>query len=236
VLSHRAFTIVGILLFFVGSLFLKRFIGSEFFPDTDESQFSLIYKTPSAPVSNGPRRSPQRLEKIVQEQAGALKEGGKESPLYTTVLSDTGLPIGRTAIFSTNTGTHSANLQVNLVPRMERPMSDVVASEKVRKALKDAVPGTQVFFFIGGIVKRILNFGAAAPIDVEVLGYDLDTGSEYAKKLMAKMRMLTDAKGQPIVVDVQSSREENSPEFDVTVDREKAGLLNVPNKTWRRPS
>ncbi len=143
------------------------------------------------------------------------------------MLSDTGLPIGRTAIFSTNTGTHSANLQVNLVPRMERPMSDIVASEKVRKALKDAVPGTQVFFFIGGIVKRILNFGAAAPIDVEVLGYDLDTGSEYAKKLMAKMRMLTDAKGQPIVVDVQSSREENSPEFDVTVDREKAGLLNV---------
>src|ERR1017187_4334433 len=53
------------------------------------------------------------------------------------------------------------------------------------------------------------------------------TASEYAKKLMAKMRMLTDAKGQPIVVDVQSSREENSPEFDVTVDRENARLLNV---------
>ena len=227
VLSHRALTIAAILLFFVGSLFLKRFIGSEFFPDTDESQFSLIYKTPIGTRVERTEEVTQRLEKIVQAQLAPLKEGNKKSPLYTTVLSDTGLPIGRTAIFSTNTGTHSANLQVNLVPRMERPMSDIVASEKVRKALKDAVPGTQVFFFIGGIVKRILNFGAAAPIDVEVLGYDLETGSEYSKQLMAKMRMLTDAKGRPIVTDVQSSREENSPEFDVTVDREKAGLLNV---------
>jgi multidrug efflux pump subunit AcrB len=169
----------------------------------------------------------QQLEKIVQDQLAPMRSGGKETPLYTTVLSDTGLPIGRTAIFSTNTGTHSANLQVNLVPRMERPMSDVVAAEKVRAALKDAVPGTQVFFFIGGIVKRIQNFGAAAPIDVEVLGYDFEAGSKYGNELMAKMRLLTDAKGRPIVVDVQSSREENSPEFDVIVDREKAGMLGI---------
>jgi len=156
-----------------------------------------------------------------------VRSGGKETPLYTTILSDTGLPLGRTAIFSTNTGTHSANLQVNLVPRMERPVSDVTAAEKVRAALKDAVPGTQVFFFIGGIVKRIQNFGATAPIDVEVLGYDFEAGSSYGKELMAKMRTLTDSKGRPLVVDIQSSREENSPEFDVDVDREKAGMLGV---------
>jgi multidrug efflux pump subunit AcrB len=137
------------------------------------------------------------------------------------------LPIGRTAIFSTNTGTHSGNLQVNMVSRLARPISDVQAEEKIRAALKDTLPGTQLYFFIGGIVKRIQNFGAAAPIDVEILGYDFDAGSRYARELMAKMRTLTDAQGRPIVVDVQSSREENSPEFDVYVDREKAGTLGV---------
>ena len=46
VLRHRLLTIAGILLFFIGSMFVKRGIGSEFFPESDESQFSITYKTP----------------------------------------------------------------------------------------------------------------------------------------------------------------------------------------------
>jgi multidrug efflux pump subunit AcrB len=76
-------------------------------------------------------------------------------------------------------------------------------------------------------VKRIQNIGATAPIDVEILGYDFEAGSTFGKELMAKMRALSAAQGRPLVTDVQSSREENSPEFDVIVDREKAGLLGV---------
>ena len=227
VLSHRLWTVLGIVAFFFGSLQLKRFIGSEFFPDTDESQFTITYKSPIGTRVERSEQVTQQLEKIVQDQLAPLRIDGKETPIYSTVLSDVGLPIGRTAIFSTNTGTHSGNLQANLVPRGERPFSDVVAAEKVRAALKNAVPGTQWFFFVGGIVKRIQNFGATAPIDVEILGYDFDAGSEYGKRLMDKMRGLTDAQGRPLVVDIQSSREENSPEFDVNVDREKAGMLGV---------
>ena len=227
VLSHRFITIVGIAAFFAGSLYVKRFVGSEFFPETDESQFTINYKTPIGTRVEKTEEVTQRLEKIVQDQLVPMRVGGKDMPLYTTILSDSGLPMGRTAIFSPNTGTHSGNLQVNLLPRVERPISDVVAAEKIRTALKDALPGTQIFFFIGGIVKRIQNFGAAAPIDVEVLGYDFEAGSTYARDLMAKMRLLTDSQGRPIVVDVQSTREENSPEFDVIVDREKAGMLGV---------
>jgi hydrophobe/amphiphile efflux-1 (HAE1) family protein len=227
VLAHRFWTILGIVLFFVGSLQLKKLVGSEFFPETDESQFSITYKTPIGTRVEKTEEVTQRLEKIVQDQLVPMRVGGKETPIYTTMLSDTGLPLGRTAIFSTNTGTHSANLQVNLVPRVDRPISDVVAAEKIRTALKDGLPGTQIFFFIGGIVKRIQNFGATAPIDVEILGYDFEAGSKYGNELMAKMRLLTDKEGRPIVVDVQSTREENSPEFDVNVDREKAGMLGI---------
>jgi hydrophobe/amphiphile efflux-1 (HAE1) family protein len=227
VLSHRLITILAIAAFFFGSMQLRRLVGSEFFPETDESQFSITYKTPIGTRVERTEQVTQRIEKIVQEQLAPMRSGGKEEPIYTTILSDTGLPMGRTAIFSANTGTHSASLQVNLLPRVDRPISDVTAAEKVRAALKDAVPGTQVFFFIGGIVKRIQNMGATAPIDVEILGYDFEAGSTYGKELMAKMRALSDSQGRPLVVDVQSSREENSPEFDVIVDREKAGLLGV---------
>lgn len=227
VLRHRAITLTGIALFFMASLALKSKVGSEFFPDSDESQFSINYKTPIGTRVTRTEEVTERIEKIVQAELAPLKSGNETKPLYTTVLSDTGLPVGRAAIFSANTGTHAANVQVNLVPRVDRPVTDVWAAEKVRTALRDAVPGTQIFFFTGGIVKRILNFGAAAPIDVEILGYDFDTGSQFAKQLMERMRGLTDRLGRPLVTDVQSSREENSPELDVDVDREKAGLAGV---------
>ncbi len=227
VLRHRALTLTGIAVFFVASLALKSKVGTEFFPDSDESQFSITFKTPIGSRVERTEQVTERIESIVQEQLKPLQEGGKATPLYTTVLSTTGLPAGRSAIFSGNTGTHAGSVQVNLVPRVDRPVSDLWAAEKVRAALSDTVPGTRVFFFTGGIVKRILNFGAAAPIDVEILGYDLEAGSSFANQLIDKMRALTDAQGRPLVTDVQASREENSPELDVEVDREKAGLAGV---------
>lgn len=226
VLRHRAVVIGGILLAFAASLLLTKKIGTEFFPDADESQFQVIYKTPIGTRVELTEKVTERIEQKVREAlAGDRAEGG--GPPYTTLLSDTGLPGGRTALFTANTGPHSGNLAVNLVPRGQRGLSDVEAAEKVRAALRDALPGTQSFMFIGGIVKRILNFGAAAPIDVEIVGYDLEAAGTYAKRILGKMRAATGEDGRPFVTDVQISREENYPELDVVVDREKAGMLGV---------
>jgi len=98
----------------------------------------------------------------------------------------------RTALFSANTGSHAGNVQVNLVSRNDRLVSDVEATEKVRAALRDALPGIQVYFFTGGIVKRFLNMGSAAPIDIEILGYDVDAGSRFARDLLSKLNALSD--------------------------------------------
>jgi hydrophobe/amphiphile efflux-1 (HAE1) family protein len=225
VLNHRALVIVAILIAFVGSLFLTRWIGTEFFPDTDESQFQIAYKTPIGTRVEKTELVTERIERGIETSLGPSDKGGKQ--LFTTMISDTGLPLGRTALFTANTGPHSGNVQVNLSPRTERSISDVQAAERVRSALRDTLPGTQTYFFIGGIVKRILNFGAPAPIDVEILGYDLDAGGDYAKNVMEKMRTLTDRDGKLLLTDLQISREENYPELDVVVDREKAGTLGL---------
>ena len=148
-------------------------------------------------------------------------------PVATTVISTVGLPQGRTALFTSNTGPHAGTVQAYLVPHTQRPITDEEAADKVRAGLRDAIPGVQSYFFVGGIVKRILNFGAAAPIDIEVVGYDLDAGSDYAKRLLPRLRALSAPDGRPMLTDLQISREENYPELDVVVDREKAGMLGV---------
>ncbi len=222
VLRHRAPVVVGILALFAASLLLVRKIGSEFFPDSDEGQFSVIYKAPIGTRVEHTEKIAERVEKAITSN---LVDGDK--PTFTTMLADNGLPGGRTAIFTSNTGPHAGNVQVNLLPKTARSFSDVQATEKIRAALKDQMAGIGVYYFTGGIVKRILNFGAPAPIDIEILGYDLDQASSYAKTISAKLRELTDATGAPLLTDVQITREENYPELDVVVDRSKAGTLGI---------
>src|SRR5262245_3184932 len=223
VLRHRLLTVGGILLVFGLSLFLKRFIGTEFFPDSDESQFAVNFKAPIGTRVENTELAAEKMEQAVNQK---LVAGGK--PTSTTVIADVGLPLGRTAVFSQNTGPHSGNTLVNLVPRSQRARSDVQAAEAVRAALRDALPGTQVYFFIGGIVKRILNFGAPAPIDIEIVGHDIEAGAAYAKQVMTRLRALDDPTDhKPWMTDLQISREENYPELDVVVGRQKAGTLGL---------
>lgn len=226
VLRHRLIVVSGILAMFVASLFLSKKVGTEFFPEADESQFSVIFKTPIGTRVERTEDASAKIERRVLEALAPLKaKDGR--PIVDVMIADNGLPMGRTAIFTSNTGPHSGNVQVNLVRHAERSASDVAATEKVRGALRDALPGTQVYYFTGGIVKRILNFGSPAPIDVEILGYDFADGSEFARRVHQKLRGLSDGDGKPFLTDVQISREENYPELDVVVDRQKAGVLGL---------
>ncbi len=222
-LRHRWLVIASILGLFVLSLGLVKRIGTEFFPSSDESQFSITFKTPIGTRVEKTEETAKVIEDVIDRSL--TLEGGQK--IYTTVISDSGLPPGRSALFTGNTGPHAGSVSVNLLPRVQRDLSDEQAAERVRSSLRDAVPGTQLYFFTGGIVKRILNFGSDAPIDVEILGYDLNDASNYARKIRDRLSELSDVDGRPLLTDVQISREENYPEFDVTVDRQKAGTLGV---------
>ena len=225
VLRHRLVTVVTILGLFAASLLLGRRLGTEFFPESDESQFSASFKAPIGTRLERTEQVAARLEQAVRQNLGMKSRTG--GPVVGTLMSACGLPLGRGSLFTGNTGPHAGTVSVNLVPRIERTIGDVAATDKIRQAVRDTFPGVQIFFTTGGIVKRILNFGAPAPIDVEILGYDLGSGAGYARQVAAKMRALSDSAGNPLLTDVQISREEDYPELDIAVDRAKAGVLGL---------
>lgn len=227
VLGHRAITIVGILALFAASMGLARLVRTEFFPASDESQFGVVYRAPLGTRVEKTERVAMVIEGAVRQNVVENSPGSPPRVLWNTMVSTSGLPSGRGALFQPNTGPHSGTLQVNLVPPGERPLSDVEAMGQVRQALRGSLPGTQVFFGAGGIVKRILNLGSTAPIDVEILGYDLEAGADYARSLLARMRQLKDKDGQPLLTDLLVSREEDYPELNIDIDREKAGVLGL---------
>src|SRR4030065_686745 len=114
-------------------------------------------------------------------------------------------------IFSSRfAGPHTGNVFLNLVSQGQRERS----SETIARALREKVrqiPGATISVYPGGIVSRVINIGSDDPLDVEVLGFDLETGSRLAKEAD---QILRNVQG---VTDVQVGREEGFPEYQVLV-------------------
>src|SRR5215470_10462274 len=143
---------------------------------------------------------------------------------YTSIVSTVGVPGGRSGVFSTNTGPHSAQLQVYLSNPDQRKRKDTEIVAAIRPKFGGQFPGTTYQVQFGGIVSRILNFGAQAPIEIEQLGYDLRDAQTVSREVA---RTLTETQG---VADVFVSREENYPQFDIVVDREKAATAGLSQR------
>ncbi len=229
VLHRRVVTLTFILGVFAASLLLSRKIGTEFFPQADEAQFSINVKTPIGTRLEKTEQVTTRIENAIRRTLGPTQFAPDDDghAIIRSVVTNAGAAGGRGAAGSPNTGPHAGNLQINLLPRTERPISDVAAVEKMRAVLQTELPGMLVTFSTGGIVRRIMNMGAPAPIEIEILGQDVEGGSEYATRLLAELRVAAGPGGRPVLTDLLMSRETNYPQIDVVVDREKAGILGL---------
>ena len=92
---------------------------------------------------------------------------------------------------------------------------------EVRPKIVKLFPGVSMYFDPGGLVKRVTSFGSQKAVDVEIYGHDFGA----AREVIARVKEIMEQ--TPGLADVESNREENYPEVNVTVDREKAALLGI---------
>jgi CzcA family heavy metal efflux pump len=210
-MENRKKIIFGVVGFFFVSLGLFFFIGTEFFPDQDESQFTVSFKMPVGTRYETTNQMSKNIEETIR----------KEVPEMQAMVADAGVPSSRNAqSFGRNAGSHAGNIQVALVPPDKRQRSMFEITKALRQKLTK-IPGTLVLLNPAGILRYLMNFGSSAPIDVEIRGYDLETGSALAKQINEIVR------STPGAVDVQTSRDDNLPELRVSIDRNKAGVLGI---------
>ena len=214
VLGHRRLFIVMVLLIFIGSLALIPRIGTEFLPVSDESQFRIVLR---APVG----QRVERTELQVTEVERVLRTAIPSNELETIVSSTGILSQGRASLFNPNTGPHTSSIQVYLVSPEKRTRSQVDIMNDVRPKIVKLFPGVSMYFDPGGIVKRVTSFGSQKAVDVEIYGYDFDK----AREVIAQVKEIMEQ--TPGLADIEPSREENYPEINLTVDREKAALLGI---------
>ncbi len=214
VLAHRRLFITGILLLFAASLALAPKIGTEFLPVSDESQFRIVLRGPVG----------QRVEKTEQQVAEVERVLRAQIPAeeLETIVSSTGvLAQGRSSLFNPNTGPHTSCISVHLVTPDKRKRNQVQIMNDVRPKVLKLFPGVAMFFDPGGLIKRVTSFGSQKSVDVEIYGYDFEKAREVIRQVESIMHQI------PGLADIEVSREENYPEVNVVVDREKAALLGI---------
>jgi CzcA family heavy metal efflux pump len=212
-LSHRKIVVLAVGVTFLGSLPLYFFIGTEFFPAMDESQFRYVVQLPVGTRLEESVRAAARMEKIIQETIG---------PETQAIQANFGLPTAtRSALFSTNTGPHTGRIQALLVDPGKRELSSDALMDKLRPVLMREFPGVRIFFSSGGMVSRLISFGNENPIDIEILGYDLDVSGKLAVQVADLVRSTPGAR------DVRISRERDYPQQNIVIDRERASLMGL---------
>jgi CzcA family heavy metal efflux pump len=211
ILNHKRYVVFGVAGFAILSFGLFKFVGTEFFPDSDESQFSVSVKLPVGTRIEETEKYIKQVEEVIR----------KNIPEVKTIISDIGIPSQKSGnLFSSNAGTYAANVSVQLVEPTQRKRTEAEIINAIRPKLL-AMPGARMYVTPGGFLHFLLNFGSSAPIDVEIMGFDIPTATRLAHEVYSMVR------STPGAVDAQISQDPNLPQLRVVVDRDKAGALGV---------
>jgi multidrug efflux pump subunit AcrB len=207
--ENRAIFLVcffGFCLLSIGILY--PWLGQDFFPSVDGGQFKLHVR-----ASTGLRI--EETAKLCDEIDQTIRERIPKSELVT-IIDNIGIPYSGLNLSYSNSapvGTADADILVSL---QEKHHPTALYMEDLRKKLLTKFPGTIFYYLPTDIVSQILNFGLPAPLDVQVIGNDLEANHAYAEKLLAQIRHV------PGTTDLRIQQPFNSPKLTVNVDRTKS--------------
>jgi len=210
-LERPGITVLVIMGSFVVSLGLYPLLGLAFFPRTDPGQFVISLKAPTGSRLEVTNQYVSRIENDIHNVI--------PSDDLQIIVSNIGLTPDLSSIYSSNSGQHTAFVQVSLRP--EHKVSTFSYMDRVRQKLASDLPEVSTYFQTGGLVDSVVNQGIPAPIDIQVTGNDQHSAYEIASELATKLRSL------PEVSDVLIPQDLDYPGLQLNVRRELAARLGL---------
>jgi multidrug efflux pump subunit AcrB len=196
---------------FVLSFALFPLMGMSFFPRTDAGQFVINVKAPTGTRIEMTDSDVKQVEEIVRQVVPANE--------LETIVSNTGVMADLSALFTPNSGMHTAFVQVGL--KSGHQVSSFEYMARVRRRLDREMPQLRTYFQSGGLVDAVLNQGAPAPIDIQVSGMDLKTDDKFAQEIARQVR------AQSGISDVYIPQDMDYPALEVNVNRARASELGL---------
>jgi multidrug efflux pump subunit AcrB len=199
---------------FAVSLLVFPMLGTELFPTTDSGQFVIHYR---APVGMRVELTEQLTEQLEDTIRGVIPKSE-----LSTVVSNIGLAAGFSSIYSPNSSSDSGFVMVALKPDHKVSTWRYVA--ELKRILPRTIPQLHTFFSSGSIIDSVLNFGLAAPIDVQV------GGQRYGDIFPIARRIARNLRGLPQVSQVYIPEESDYPTLRINVDRIRAARLGLTQR------
>jgi multidrug efflux pump subunit AcrB len=196
---------------FAASLALYPRLGLSFFPRTDAGMFVINIKAPSGSRISVTEDEIAKVEALIRQ---IISPGD-----LSVILSNIGVTPGFSSIYTSNSATHTAFVQVNLKDKHKVDSYEYMA--RIKKEITEQMPELSTYFQSGGMVDAVLNLGLPAPIDVQVAGSNLERSHETAATLASQIQHI------PGVADAYIPQDIDYPALKLDVDRTRASELGL---------
>jgi multidrug efflux pump subunit AcrB len=212
--DHPGWLIWGFLAFTLASVgLIGPWLGQDFFPSVDSGQFTIHVRAHTGTRIEETAALCDHVEQTIRQEIPPSE--------LNTILDNIGLPYSSLNLsysVSAPVGPSDADIQVQLTPHHHSTEAYV---ERLRGELARDYPGVTFYTVPVDIVTQILNFGLAAPIDIQIVGPNM-----YANRALAE-RMLNEVRYVPGAVDSRIQQPFNYPNFTVNVDRTRAASTGL---------
>ncbi len=195
------------------SFLLLPFLGRNFFPLVDAGQIKMHVRAQVGTRVEETASLFDKIEAVIRQQIPKEQLEG--------IVDNIGLSVSGINMAYSNTGTIGPEDGDILISLNEKhsPTEDYVKT--FRALLPEKFPGTSFAFLPADIVSQILNFGAPAPIDIQIKGPNHDANLAYIRSMLRKVQMVDG------IADARIQQSTNYPQFDVDVDRARAQSLGI---------
>ena len=212
VLHHRRMFLAAFSAACLGSLaILVPWLGQDFFPSVDAGSFKLHVRGPTGMRIEDTAFLCDLVERSIRQQIPAAE--------VSSVIDNIGLPYSGINLSYSNSapvGTSDADILVTLAPK-HHPTADYV--NQLRVTLAKQFPSVEFAFLPSDIVTQILNFGLPAPIDIQVIGQDLEGNQAWADDVLRQLKSV------PGTADLRIQQPFNEPYLNLRIERTKAQEL-----------
>lgn len=211
-LHHRRAFLLCFLAVCLGSLALiVPWLGQDFFPSVDAGSFKLHVRGPTGMRIEDTAFLCDLIENAIRHEIPATE--------IQNIIDNIGLPYSGINLSYSNSapvGTSDADILVTLTPK-HHPTDNYVRD--LRLKLAKQFPGVMLAFLPSDMVTQILNFGLPAPVDIQVIGNDIEGNRVWASDLLQKLRYI------PGTADLRIQQPFDEPYLHLRVERTKAQEL-----------
>lgn len=202
VLRHKTVTISGMLALFVGSMFLARFVKTDFMPQNDENSLSAYVKMQSGQRVEETKRVALLIDSAIRANVPELtvlnlSYGSEEEASMASLMN--------------STGNNILNMRMRTVDLKERDRSVFVMADQIRGILKSF---PEVLEYTVSTSSSGGGFGSNS-VDVEVIGHDFNITGAIAQEIARQALTV------PGVGDVKISRDDDKAEFQIILEQDK---------------